>query len=265
MLAPAALGFSRLRKRAFWALLQGPAIRDAACFHATSEQEYREIRAFGLSQPVTIIPNGIDIPATQGECKAISGPERTVLSLGRLHPKKGLDRLVHAWARVEARRPGWRLRIAGPAELGHDGELRGLVLGLGLQRVSIEGPIYGEAKSVAYRDAELFILPTLNENFGLTVAEALAAGIPAVATTGAPWAGLETEHCGWWIDHGVEPLVAALDQAMAMPRDALAAMGARGREWMARDFSWDRIGCDMLAVYRWLTADMPPPPTVRLD
>ena len=78
------------------------------------------------------------------------------------------------------------------------------------------------------------VLPTLNENFGLTVAEALAAGTPAISTKGASWSGLEREGCGWWIDHGVEPLAAALAHAMALPREALKAMGDKGREWMVR-------------------------------
>ena len=161
--------------------------------------------------------------------------------------------------------PGWRLKIVGPPEAGHDDELRALAMALGLTRVSIEGPIYGDAKTVAYREADLFVLPTLNENFGLTVAEALAAGTPAISTKGAPWSGLESEGCGWWIDHGVEPLAAALAHAMALPREALKAMGDKGREWMARDFSWDRVAHDMLGVYLWLARSAEPPATIRFD
>jgi glycosyltransferase involved in cell wall biosynthesis len=265
MLAPAALTFSRLKKRTFWALLQGPALRGAACFHATSEQEYDEIRAFGIAHPVAIIRNGIDIADVSGEQSVVPATERTILSLGRLHPKKGLDRLLQAWVRIEPHHPDWHLRIVGPAERSHDDELRGLSATLGLKRVSIEGPIYGEAKSSAYRDADLFVLSTLNENFGVTVAEALAAGTPVISTKGAPWAGLETEKCGWWIDHGVEPLAAALDRAMTMPREALSAMGGNGRTWMARDFSWDRVAAEMLAVYRWLARGTEAPATVRFD
>ena len=118
------------------------------------------------------------------------------------------------------------------------------------------------ARPSARRD--LFVLPTLSENFAITVAEALAAGTPVIATKGAPWHGLEREDCGWWIDHGVEPLVAALAKAMTMQREALQAMGAKGRAWMARDFSWDRVANDMLDVYRWLLAGGEPPRTVRL-
>ena len=262
MLSPAALAFSRLKKQAFWALLQGPAVRRAACIHVTSEQEYQEIRDFGLANPVAIIPNGIDLPEVAGSQSAAPPVERVVLSLGRIHPKKGLDGLVRAWSKVESRYPDWRLRIAGPPQLGHDNELRALAASLRLTRISVEGPIYGEAKTAAYRDADVFVLSTLNENFGLTVAEALAAGTPVISTKGAPWSGLEREGCGWWIEHGIEPLAAAFAHAMALPREALKVMGDKGREWMARDFSWDSVACDMLGVYLWLARGAEPPPAI---
>src|SRR5262249_51396549 len=126
MLGPAALAFSRKKKRVFWHLAQGAVARSAACVHATSEQEYQEGRAFGLPTTVAIIPNGIDLPAVPSSPMSTNHEERTVLSLGRIHPKKGLDRLVRAWARVEAQYPTWQLRIVGPNEVGHAEELRAL-------------------------------------------------------------------------------------------------------------------------------------------
>jgi glycosyltransferase involved in cell wall biosynthesis len=264
MLSAPALAFSRLKKRVVWALLQGNVVRGASCIHATSEQEHDEIRDFGLQNPIAIIPNGIDIPELDGHSTAATDAGRTVLSLGRVHPKKGLDRLIRAWAKVEAAHPEWRLRIVGPDELGHSRELAALARDLKTQRVSIEGPAAGAAKTAAYRDADLFVLPTLNENFAITVAEALAAGTPVIATKGAPWHGLEREGCGWWIDHGVEPLVATLAEAMKLERGVLRAKGAKGRAWMERDFSWDRVGLEMLNVYRWLSFGEEVPSTVRL-
>src|SRR6202035_1321655 len=145
--------------------------------------------------PVTIIPNGIDLP----EIRALprpQGKERTVLSLGRVHPKKGLDRLIRAWASIETSHPEWRLRIIGPAEIGHDEELRALADSLTARRISVEPPVFGAAKLDAYRNADLFVLLTLNENFAMTVAEALAAEVPVISTKGAPWASLESERSG---------------------------------------------------------------------
>jgi glycosyltransferase involved in cell wall biosynthesis len=265
MLSPAALAFSGLKKRAFWKLLQGPVVRQAACIHATSAAEYEEIRGFGLTNPVSIIPNGIDLPEELAKPSRKVDAHRVVLSLGRIHPKKGLDGLIRAWAAIEVARPDWRLRIVGPSEAGHSDELQALAISLGLARVSIEGAAYGEAKQAAYRDADLFVLPTMNENFGLSVGEALAAGMPAISTKGAPWSGLEAEGCGWWIAHGVEPLAAALANATAMPSEVLSAMGAKGRAWMDRDFSWDRVACDMICTYRWLKGGSDKPSTIQID
>jgi glycosyltransferase involved in cell wall biosynthesis len=264
MLGAAALQFSRMKKVLFWQFLQGPAIRCAACFHATSGQEYEDIRAYGLTNPVAIIPNGIDLPVSHGRAVRGGAGDRVALSLGRIHPKKGLDRLVRAWAKVEAAYPGWRLRIVGPPELEHDAQLRALAAALKLSRVSIEPAIYGEEKNAAFEEADFFVLPTLNENFAMTVAESLAAGTPVICTKGAPWARLEPERCGWWIDHGIEPLAVALSGAMAMPREELSAMGRRGRAWVARDFGWDGIASKMAAVYRWLSGKVDRPECVSV-
>lgn len=263
MLSPAALSFSTWKKRLFWSLLQARAIAAAACYHATSEQEYQEIRAFGVSAPVAVIPNGIDIGALPKSPQP--GQTRTVLSLGRIHPKKGLELLLRAWKTVEPIRPEWRLRIIGPAEGGHDVRLTRLAVELGLARVAIEGAVYGAHKARAYRDAALFVLPTLNENFGLTVAEALAAGVPVVATKGAPWKGLGDETCGWWVDGGIESLSAALLRATAMPENELLEMGERGRAWMKRDFSWTHVAEDMLQLYSWLAGQEERPRFVYLN
>jgi glycosyltransferase involved in cell wall biosynthesis len=264
MLGAAALRFSRMKKTLFWQVLQGPAVRRAACFHATSRQEYEDIRAYNLTQPVAIIPNGIDLPELDTKVTRTDATDRVVLSLGRIHPKKGLDRLVRAWAKVEAAYPGWRLRIVGPPELEHDAQLRALAAVLKLSRVSIEPAIYGEEKNAAFQEADFFVLPTLNENFAMTVAESLAAGTPVISTKGAPWVGLETERCGWWIDHGIETLAAALSGAMALPREELCAMGGRGRAWVARDFGWDAIAGKMAAVYRWLSGKIDRPEWVSV-
>lgn len=261
MLSAVALGISANRKQLAWRIGQGAALRQTACLHATSEAELEDIRAVGLRNPVAVIPNGIDIPEFREGCER----SRVVLTLGRIHPKKGLVALVRAWSQVEALHPSWRLRIVGPAENGHDQELASLVRQLGLNNIAIEGALFGDEKLRAYRQASLFVLPTLSENFGLVVAEALAAGTPVISTIGAPWRGLEENRCGWWIDHGDRALANSLLTAMALPPAELVEMGARGRLWMARDFSWDCVAEDMLAVYRWLAGQGEAPATMRFQ
>lgn len=259
MLSPAALRFSAYRKRLMWRLAQSAMLRRAACLHATSHAELQEFRALGLSNPVAVIPNGVDIPSPTPPRAA---RDRVVLYLGRIHPKKGLLNLLAAWSKVESIRPSWRLRIVGPGEQGHEVELRDAALRFGLARVTVEAPLYGDAKVEAFRAAELFVLPTQNENFGIAVAEALAHGKPVICTQGAPWEGLATERCGWWIEHGPQALTAALLAATAIEGETLRKMGARGREWMQRDFSWDRIAAEMEGVYDWLAGRNAPPSTV---
>jgi glycosyltransferase involved in cell wall biosynthesis len=233
-----------------WPMLQRPSLRYTACFHATSAAEADDVLAAGFHAPVAVIPNGIDAPAPG----RVLGSRRTLLYLGRIHPIKQVDVLLGAWARLERSSIDWDLRIVGPDNDGCLGEMRRLAGSLGVQRVRFEGELQGDAKLDAYRSADLYVLPTRSENFGMTVAEALVAGTPAVVTDGAPWSGLRSEGAGWWIDQGVDALESALRGAMSTPRSELEAMGTRGRNWMIRDFGWKRIADSMESLYRWILA-----------
>jgi len=236
-------------KRLFWPLIQRPALDAVSCFHATAKTEYEDIRKRGFRQPVTVIPNGMDVPEYVPKP---SRTERTLLYLGRIHPKKGLDFLLKAWGIVQTKFSDWRLRIVGPDQNDHKNEINRLAKQLRLERLDFSDALFGEKKWDAYREADLFVLPTRDENFGLVVAEALAAGTPAIVTKGAPWPEIESRGAGWWIDIGIDPLVACLEKTLALPVETLAEMGMAGRDWMARDFSWDRVGFRMAETYRWI-------------
>ena len=114
-------------------------------------------------------------------------------------------------------------------------------------------------------DADIYVLPSQTENFGITVAEALACGTPTVASQGTPWEGLETEKCGKWVPIGVEPLVIALRELTSLTDEERVAMGQRGIEWIRRDFSWEGIGAKMKAAYAWLLGQGEKPNFVRVD
>lgn len=261
-----ALRRSALKKFVLWPLQKRVLFR-ADLLHATSEEEYRQIRIQGVTAPVAVIPNGIDIPPYKKNFNVSSEVSeiRTLLFLSRIHPTKGLDRLLRSWRILQARYPNWRLKIVGHGEAEHIRELKDLVFELGVERVEYCGPIYGEAKSTVYWESDLFVLPTHSENFGMAVAEALAHGCPAIVGTGAPWAGLEREGCGWWINNDVETLAATLEKAMALPLNVLVKMGQRGRNWMAHEYGWTQIGREMAVVYKWLLTGGDKPECVRLE
>lgn len=259
-----ALSRSRWVKKIVWALGQKSVLESADCLVATADSEYREIRALGLHAPVAIIPNGVDIPEFPEEQKS-QGGRRHLLFLSRIHATKGVDLLIRAWVQLQDRFPDWEVQIVGPLKGQYPQQMQSLAESLGAERITFPGELCGQEKSHAYLSSDLFVLPTHSENFGIVVAEALSHAVPAVVSKGAPWQGLESESCGWWIDIGVGPLVECLGEAMSKSKGELAEMGARGREWMQRDFSWDRIGQMMLKTYEWLLRGGEVPPWVRTD
>jgi glycosyltransferase involved in cell wall biosynthesis len=242
---------SRWRKALVWRLGQRATLEAADLLHATASSEYEAIRGRGLRQPVAVIPNGVEIPDAIPLGKG-TDTGRTLLFLSRIHPTKQVDRLLRVWHRLESLYLDWSLTIAGPLGTSYAMGMKDLARSLALRRVSFAGELSGQAKWQAYGNADLFVLPTHSENFGLAIAEALAAGTPVITTRGAPWPGLETHGCGWWIADDEAALEATLRQAMARPVAELAAMGERGRAWIERDFSWAHVAERMAASYRWL-------------
>lgn len=249
------LARSAWKKKIMMVLGQRTMLNRVDMFHATSGNEYSDIRRKGFRQPVMVLPNGITLPdaglldvkSSLADCK-----KKTLIYLSRIHPEKRLDLLLKAWRRLETRYSDWKLDIYGPLTGDFPPQMQKLAFDLGLSRVSFKGEILGDAKYKALHAADLFVLPTHTENFGMAIAEALASGTPAVTTKGAPWKGLAEHRCGWWVDETEETLCETLDRAMALPPESLAEMGARGREWMKRDFDWNQLGVKMKLAYEWL-------------
>jgi len=173
--------------------------------------------------------------------------------------------LLSAWAALHLRFPDWQLKVVGSGSQRYLANLQRLAGELRLERIEFRGPLYGREKWQAYAQANLFVLPTHSENFGMSVAEALAAGTPAIVTKGAPWQELSSREAGWWIDIGVDPLVAGLERAMSLPASDLNARGLRGRAWMEQEFSWTRVARKMSATYEWVVKGGEAPNWVRSE
>ena len=253
------------RKNILWRLGQRANLLAASCLHATADQEYGFFRELGLTAPVALIPNGVDIPPPRPEASSDDPGIKRLLFLARIHPKKGVDILLRAWRNVQERFSDWELLIVGPDDGGHLPKMQQLSASLGAKRVTFTGWIPETQKAASLYGAHIFILPTHGENWGVSVAEALAHGLPAIVSTGAPWSGLETHRCGWWIDNSVEAVTECLSSALALSPGELRSRGARGRAWMSEEFPWPKVGRMMHETYRWMLEGGTPPAWVRLN
>ncbi len=245
----------RWRKKLAGLLVHPGAFASAAGWHATSEEEAADIRRLGFTQPVCVAPNGVGLPAAANlaaarehwlqACPALR--DRPVaLFYSRFHRKKRLRELLDLW--LSASRGDWLLLVVGLPEEYTAAEITSRVTAAGAQEKIFV--FDGTGRPPPYAVSSLFVLPSHSENFGLVIAEALAAGVPALVTDTTPWRGLAGGDAGWcvpWAGYG-----AALTRALATAPAELRSRGARGRDWMKRDFSWSRTATLLQHFYRRL-------------
>ena len=261
MLEPWALNHKRWKKRLAWWLYQQRDLRSTALLHATASREAGHLGNLSIGRAIMMVPNGVDLHSIAPLRVAESGV-RTALFVGRIYPVKGLPLLVEAWAKV--RPAGWKMKIVGPDEAGHLAEVERLIRQAGMEAdFEIAGPLSGSALEQAYQNADLCILPSYTENFGMVVGEALAQGLPVITTQGTPWELLETERCGWWVPVSVDGIAAALEDATRKTSEELIAMGERGRAVVAERFAWDRIARQFVECYEWVLGKGEKPGCVR--
>lgn len=247
---PWAMAHRPLKKRVAWLAYGRRSLASATLVQAASVAESSGIRALGVRTPIAHVPNVVDLPDSLPAESDERSTARTALFLSRIHPSKGLLDLVSAWGRL--RPAGWRVLVAGPDEIGHLAEVRRELARLGLEDVfEYVGAVPYEQRWRWYGKADLFVLPTYSENFGLTVAEALGAGVPVITTRAASWSVLEDRQCGWWIEPGVQALTQALGEAVNLDDVQREAMGARGRAYVLQAYSASSVAETLQIAYRW--------------
>jgi len=260
MLDPWALGFSKLKKRIAGVLFQTRQLEAAQALHALCPAEASAIASTGLECPILVIPNGVNLPPLRSKVR--DKQTNTLLYLGRLHPKKGLEALVLAWGTLQLKKDipdNWRLSLAGWDELGTEMRLKRLVKKMGLKGVSFLGPVWGEQKARVLAEAEASILPSLSEGLPMSILEAWANQQPVLMTEAcnleqgfSSGAALRIEPTPDSISKGILALVNT-------PEDKRIAMGKAGRCLVERLYSWPVVASSMLRVYQALANRTPLP------
>lgn len=229
-------------------LYQKRALRMADAIVATAQTEKENLLRLNYNNNVYVVPTGIivdNIP-TKNNWQL----NKTILFLALLRPNKGADLLIKAVKKLGKELIGYNVIIAGSGETVYVESLKQLVCELNLNNtITFTGAVYGNEKWKLYHKADIFVLPTLNENFGIVVAEALACGTPVITTKGAPWSDLVTWNCGWWIERSVGSLVDALRAFLTLTDDGRERMGRNGRRLVEAKYSSRRMADDMFRLY----------------
>jgi glycosyltransferase involved in cell wall biosynthesis len=325
MLEAWSLNRSRLRKAVAWRLFERKNLQSAAMFHATAESEAESIREASkrlrdeeskrpkvketiAEVPIVVAPNGVDLPdlgrRPGRETIEEKFPElnfrRWVVFMSRLHPKKGIDVLLRAWARQNVEHGAWSMEhgegesrrgerpkdqelersrtadspkangamlsrgqtkdlpvliLAGSDLIGYRREVEKMVKELGLEdSVVIIGEVQGEMKDTLLANADLFVLPSYSENFGIVVGEAMSWERPVITSTGTPWKEVAEVGAGWWVKPEEESLAEALAEAMDKRPQELEATGAKGRALVEERYTWAAPAERLVRAYERILA-----------
>lgn len=240
------------RKLPALVLYQKRALRKADALVATAESERRNLERLGYCRDVRVVANGV---VTEGISLRTSWePRHTLLYMGLLRPNKGAGVLLDAVSLIREQLRDYKIIVAGPDTEGYLATLKAQAASLGLEgMVAFPGGVFGDAKWRLFERADVFVLPTLNENFGIVIAEALLKGTPVITCKGAPWGELLTERCGWWVERTPHAVAAAILEALALPPAELEAMGRRGRRLVEERYSTEKVARDMVGLYSSVT------------
>ena len=293
MLDSWALENSRLKKKVAAALYERRHLKRAACLHALCASEADSIRKFGLKNPIATIPNGIEIPEGRDLSSRYSAEKKIMLFLGRLHPKKGLENALQAWAAASKSssaggdQKNWQFVIAGWDQGDHEVKLKQLCEELGLsfaevpakQFLSLDagsgqlsgfsvvfvGPLFGEPKAQLLERANVFILPSFSEGLPMSILEAWAYELPVVMTDYCNLPEGFDSGAAIHIDTEVDGMSAGMIKMIDCSEAELKGMGANGLNLVKEKFTWPTIAAQMGELYQWVRGKASRPSFVQED
>jgi glycosyltransferase involved in cell wall biosynthesis len=265
MLDQWAVNNSKFKKQIAGFLYEKAALNGAACIQAFTEQEVKDIRNFGLKNPICVIPNGVDVPENVAELKQmdpvwkgqIEKGKKILLYLGRIHPKKGLTNLIKSWKLLQAgdspQAKDWHLVIAGWDQGNYEKELRLLSEELGLSAsISFIGAQFNVAKQLVFAHADAFILPSFSEGLPMAILEAWSYELPVLMTTYCNLPEGFEQDAAIEITATEEGVFEGLKQLVSLDELKLRSMGAAGLQLVRNRFTWDRVAAQIYEVYQWI-------------
>jgi len=294
MLEPWTLSNSRVNKRIAALLYENRMLRAATCLQANTEKEVADLHAYGLRNPVCLIPNGVDLPGEMGQESGGMGHgegdighgrdrEKILLFLGRLHSKKGLVNALRAWHEVTSHGSGgtggsgWKFVIAGWDQGRHLAELKALCHELGLSpvettaselptrhnepstanraSVAFTGPVFGKAKEALLQQADAFVLPSFSEGLPMAVLEAWAHRLPVLMTDHCNLSEGVTAGAAIRIGTDTGSIAEGMRDLTALSDSERLAMGEAGRALVEKQFTWESVASQMKEVYAWMLGE----------
>lgn len=233
----------------------------AACVHVTCEDEMNHCRNLGVTSPIAIVPNPVEIKEYPNAKK---DDVFRLGYLGRISRRKNVEGLIYAWSELGDKvKKNAELLIIGGGDEEYMAFLKNEVARLNLSNVRFTGFISGQEKEDSLSSLSVLAMPSEFENFGNVIVEGLVRGIPCIATTGAPWKDLEDYQCGWWVEYNQTAITKAVQSALETSVDELYAMGVRGKKLMKDKYSIEAVAKQMKEVYEWLLGNHEKPDFVH--
>jgi glycosyltransferase involved in cell wall biosynthesis len=249
-LYPQDLARGRWKKQLFLRLCLFHDMQKAACLHVTCMEELKHIRKLGVTSPIAVIPNPIDVK--MANIPTIQQSKIRIGYLGRLHPIKNIERIIYAWHKLGDGVRDKELVIIGSGDETYHRFLKREVTRLDIQNVVFTGFLQGEVKDKVLRTLSYLVVPSDFENFGMVVPEALMRGVPVIASKGTPWAELQTHHCGWWVDNDIDTLVYTIREALSLSEAERIAMGKNGQKLIREIYAMEAVASKMSRLYEWI-------------
>ncbi|MBF2057337.1 MAG: glycosyltransferase [Cyanobacterium sp. T60_A2020_053] len=248
------------KKELYLKLIEEANINYSQRIHYTALQEKEEAQVLNLKTKDFILPLGLTIPELIPRSKEklinlydIPKNIPIILFLSRIHEKKGLDFLVNALGKLSL---DFRLIIAGSGEPDYEDKIKNLITSNNLKnKVIWAGFVEGELKNTLLQGSDLFALTSYSENFGIAVLEALASGLPVVITPGIALSSMVKDNdLGYICDLDIDSIYLAITRALSNP-EKLEDMSRRGRKFIQKNYSWDKIAKDLVDVYKEIIKD----------